>query len=134
MQRGCKLKSRRWESACCEYHECESGVGNGGKLRDGCGCELWSDAGNKHDQIQRNGSNTDELECDQHRCASPGGSDDGKCCRDSRRSGEQRSEFHGHSGGFRAEHYEFESDVGSCGNFSNNQWRQFWSDSGDQHR
>ena len=69
--------------------------GAGGNVGDDHGDELWSDAGHEHGDVQRDGRNTDELECDEHHGAGAEWSDDGECGGDGRRSSEQRSELHG---------------------------------------
>src|SRR5260370_11263731 len=78
-----------------EHHQLESDVGVSGRFGDDCGSELWSDAGNEHRDVQRDKSDTEELEYVGHGCGSVGWSSDGECCGDGRWSGEQWSELYG---------------------------------------
>jgi len=128
-----KLESRRRESSSGEYHELESGVWSCGNAGDNRGCEFRSDTGNKYGEIQWNGGDADELECDEHCCTSTSGRNHRKCCCDGGRSGQQRGELYGHSSEFGAKHCEFESDVGSCGNAGDNRGCEFRSDTGNKY-
>jgi len=56
-----------------EHYEPESDIRTGGRVGDDRGAKLWGDAGNEHGEVQRNDSNTDELECDEHCCVVPAG-------------------------------------------------------------
>src|SRR5207245_2665877 len=95
------------------------------------GSEICSDERDEHVEVQRDGSGSDELECDEHSRASTGGSDDGQCCGDGRWSCKQWSELYGD--GSRAEHYQFESDVGIGGRFGDDRGSELWSDARDEH-
>ncbi len=70
-----------------EYHEPESDVGSGGNPGDDHGDELWSDARDERGHLQRNSSDSDDLECDEHHLAGADRSDDGECGGDGRRGG-----------------------------------------------
>src|SRR5437899_11195368 len=98
-----------------EHYQFERSEGRRVGKGDDCGSELWSDARDEHGEVQRDGSGSDELECDEHSSGSTGGSEDGRSCGDGGWRGKQWS---GHYGdGSRAEHYQFESDVGIGGRF-----------------
>src|SRR5208283_2717836 len=85
----------------------------------------------EHGEVQRDGGDTDELECDEHNGGGAERGDDGECGGDGRRGSEQRSELHADRP--RTEHHGAESDVGGSGDGGDDHGDEFWSDAGDEH-
>ena len=89
----------------------EPDVRSGGGIGDDHGYELRVDARDEHGDVQRDDGDDDkQLECDEHRGAGAGRSDDGERGGDGGRSSEQRSELHGAGD---ADDHEPEPDVRS---------------------
>ncbi len=114
-----------------EHQQSESDVRVGGDGSNDHGHELRSDTGHEHGDVQRDGRDTDGLECDEHNGAGTERGDDGECGGDGRRGGEQRSELHGDRGG--TEHHESESDVRVGGDGSDDHGHELRSDTGHEH-
>src|SRR5260370_31086779 len=111
-----------------EHHELEPGVGGDWDLGNDHGCELWGDARNEHGDVQRDNGDSDELERDERCCAGASGSNDGKCCRDCRRSGEQWRELYGHDSS--TEHHDLEPGVGADWDIGDDHRCELWADTG----
>src|SRR6266850_5664326 len=111
-----------------EYYEPKPGVGSGRHLGDDHWNELWNIAREQHGQLQRDGGDADELECDEHRGGSACGSNNRERGGDGGRCGQQWYGVHGDFGfRLRAQHHESESGLGARGDLGDYCRHELWS-------